>query len=51
MFNPTDFDEVCVQSIHVESGGRPFQSKFSKKSFKHSENKDSKEGKGDHKKT
>ena len=24
MFNPNDFDEVCVQAIHVESGGRPF---------------------------
>jgi len=46
MFNPTNFDEVCVQDIHIELGGIPFQSKFSKKPFKHSENKDSKEGKG-----
>lgn len=21
MFNPDDFDEVCVQAIHIESGG------------------------------
>jgi len=28
MFNPTDFDEVCVQAIHIESGGRPFQTNF-----------------------
>lgn len=32
MFNPDDFDEVCVQAIHIESSGRPF--KFSKKSSK-----------------
>ena len=24
MFNPIDFDEVCAQAIHIESGGRPF---------------------------
>lgn len=46
MFNPNDFDEVCVQAIHIELDGRPFQSNFSKKPLKHSENKDSKEGKG-----
>ena len=34
MFNPTEFDEVCVQAIHVESGGIPFH--FSKKPFKQS---------------
>lgn len=46
MFNPTEFDELCIQDIHIEAGGKPFQSNFSKKSFKHSENKDSKEYKG-----
>ena len=45
MFNPINFDEVCVQAIHIELGDRPFQSNFSKKPFKHSKNKDSKEGK------
>lgn len=25
MFNPDDFDEVCVQAIHIESGGSPFK--------------------------
>ena len=49
MFNPTNFDEVCVQAIHNELGDIPFQSNFSKKPFKHSENKDSKEGKGKNK--
>ena len=24
MLNPNEFDEVCAQAIHVESGGRPF---------------------------
>lgn len=46
IFNPTKFEEVCVQAIHIELGGRPFQSYFSNKSFKHSENKDSIESKG-----
>ena len=22
MFNPSNFDEVCVQATHIESGGR-----------------------------
>lgn len=43
MFNPTKFDEVYVQAIHIESGGRPFQSNFSKKPFKNSKRKYSKE--------
>ena len=46
MFNPTDFDEVCVQAIHIESGGRPFHSNFSKKPFKQYETKDTKMVKG-----
>ena len=25
MFNPDDFNEVCVHAIHIESGGRPFK--------------------------
>ena len=52
MFNPTDFDEVCVQAIHIESGGMPFHSNFSKNSFKHSKTKDTKmvKGKGNDKK-
>jgi len=25
MFNPNDFDEVRVQVIHIESGGRSFK--------------------------
>ena len=24
MFNPNEFDEVCVQAIHIELGGIPF---------------------------
>jgi len=40
MFNPDDFDEVCVQSIHVESGGRPL--KFTPKTSKQMETEDSK---------
>ena len=44
MFNPDDFDEVCVQAIHIESGGRPF--KFSSKSSKELETKYSNESKG-----
>ena len=40
MFNPNDFDEVCVQAIHIESGGRPFN--FSQKASKQLEFKDSK---------
>ena len=53
MFNLTDFDEVCVQAIHIESSGRPFHSNFSKKPFKHYETKDTKvvKGKGKGKKT
>lgn len=39
MFKPIDFDEVCVQSIHIESGGRPFHSNLSNKPFKHYETK------------
>eukprot|EP00253_Pinus_taeda_P032630 PITA_32630 len=35
MFNPDDFDEVCVQAIHIESGGRPF--KISSQSSKYFE--------------
>ena len=44
MFNPTDFDEVCVQANHIESCGRPFN--FSKKAFKQSKIKDPKDNKG-----
>jgi len=44
MFNPDDFDEVCVQAIHIESGGRPF--KFSSQSSKELEIKDSNDNKG-----
>jgi len=46
MFNSTDFDEVCIQAIHIESGGRPFQFNFSKKPFKHLEKKTPKTAKG-----
>ena len=45
-FNPIDFDVVCVQDIHIESGGRPFHSNFSKKPFKQYETKDIKMVKG-----
>ena len=44
MFNPDDFDEMCVQGIHSESGGRPF--KFSLESSKDFETKDSNDSKG-----
>lgn len=44
MFNPDDFDEVCVQAIHIESGGRPF--KFSSQSSKELETKDSSDSTG-----
>ena len=44
MFNPDDFDEVCVQAIHIESGGRPF--KFSSQSSKELETRDSSGSKG-----
>ena len=44
MFNLDDFDEVCVQTIHIESGGRPF--KFSSQSSKELEIKDSNDSKG-----
>ena len=44
MFNPDDFDEVCVQAIHIESGGRPF--KFSPQSSKELEIKDSNDSLG-----
>lgn len=44
MFNLDDFDEVCVQAIHIESGGRPF--KFSSQSSKELEIKDSNDSKG-----
>ena len=43
MFNPDDFDQVFVQAIYVESIGMPF--KFSPKTSKQLENKDSKDGK------
>jgi len=43
MFNPDDFDEVCVQAIHIESGGRSF--KFSPQSSKQLEIKDSNDSK------
>ena len=50
MLNPNDFDEVCVQAIHVDSGGRPL--KFTPKTFKHMETEDSKKkGKSKGKKT
>ena len=44
MFDPDDFDEVCVQAIHIEPGGRPF--KFSSQSSKELEIKDSNDRKG-----
>lgn len=44
MFNPNDFDEVCVQAIHIESGGRPF--KLSLQASKELEIKDSNDIKG-----
>ena len=44
MFNPDDFEEVCVQAIHIESGGRAF--KFLLHSSKELEIKDSKYSKG-----
>ena len=44
MFNPDDFDEVCVQDIHIESGGRPF--KFSSQSSKELETKYSSDSEG-----
>ena len=34
MFKPTNFDEVCVQAIHIELGAKAFHSNFSKKPFK-----------------
>ena len=43
MFNPTDFDKVCVQAIHIELGGRSFN--FSHNASKHLEIKDSKDNK------
>ena len=43
MFNLDDFDEVCVQVIHIESGCRPFR--FSQKASKQLEVKDSKDSK------
>jgi len=43
MLNPDDFDQVGVQAIHVKSGGRPF--KFTPKTSKQLENKDSKDNK------
>lgn len=44
MFNPDDFDEVCVRAIHIELGGRPL--KFSSQSSKELEIKDSNYSKG-----
>lgn len=44
MFKPDDFDKVCVQAIHIESGGRPF--KLSSQSSKELETKDSSDNKG-----
>lgn len=41
MFNPNDFDEVCVHAIHIESSSRPF--KFSQKLTRQLEMKDSKD--------
>ena len=50
MFNPNDFDEVCVQNIHVESGGRPFN--FTPNTSKQMETEDNKKkGKSKGKKT
>ena len=43
MFNPNDFDEVCVQAIHIQSGGIPF--KISPQSSKELEIKDSNDSK------
>lgn len=43
MFNLDDFDQVCVQAIHIESGGKPF--KFSQKPSRQLEIKDSKDSK------
>ena len=44
MFNLDDFDEVCVQAINIESGGKPF--KLSSKSTKEMENKESRDSNG-----
>ena len=44
MFNPDDFNEVCVQAIHIESGGIPLN--FSPQSSKELEIKDSSDSKG-----
>lgn len=43
MFNPDDFDKVCIQAINIESCGKPF--KFSPKSSRQLEIKDSKDSK------
>ena len=48
MLNPTNFDEVCVQEIHIESGKRNVGDSFSTKSLK---GKDSGKGKWKEKKT
>ena len=42
MFNPNNLDEVCVQSTHIEMGGRSVPSNFQKKFSK----TDDKKGKG-----
>jgi len=44
MFNPNDFEEVCVQAIHIEPGGRPFKS--SSQSSKELETRYSSDSKG-----
>lgn len=44
MFNHDDFDEVCVQAIHIESGGRSI--KFSLQSSKELEIKAFNDSKG-----
>ena len=43
MFNHDEVDDVCVQAIHVELGGRPF--KFSQKPSRQLEIKDFKDSK------
>ena len=46
MFKPTNFDEVCVQCIHIESGGKTFHLNFSKKPFNQYKSKYTKMVKG-----
>jgi ribosomal protein S8E len=45
MFNPTNFDEVCVQATHIESRGKNVQDDFSKKPVQSVEGKNKGKGK------